>query len=141
MYQAIPILTTTKYKMDQKKFLKDILRIRNHAQKSNPSVKGKIDDFTKGVTEGMAQSLPEEERAHFEKIFGTMSPEQCIEQLMQIPDLDLVSLMDEVFSAASKSGKIDHEGMEFDLNILGERYKEMREQFKKYEGSEDINNF
>lgn len=127
--------------MDQKKFLKDILKLKESAQKSNPSAKGKINEFTKGLTDGIAQSLSNEERAHFDEVFKEKSPEQCLEELMSIPDLDLVSMMDQVFDAASKSGKVKQDGMEFDLNTLGRRYKEMREQFKKYEDSEDIDNF
>ena len=127
--------------MDQKKFLKDILKLKKHAQRSNPSAKEKINEFSEEFTKGMAQSLSNEERAHFDKVFKEKSPEQCLEELMRIPDLDLVGMMDQILDAASQCERIKQDGREFDFNILGEKYKKMREQFKKYEDSEDIDNF
>ena len=67
--------------------------------------------------------------------------EECIDEVLKLPEADLVLFMDYFLGAISQAGTIKHQGVDIDLSELKDRYKEMKQKFQKYEESEDINNF
>lgn len=127
--------------MDQKKFFKDILSINRHTKNANPNMGTQISEFTNSIFKGLCEGLPEEDKKAIENIRSEQSMEECIDEVLKLPEADLVLFMDYFLGAISQAGTIKHQGVDIDLSELKDQYQDMKKKFKKYTDSEDINNF
>ena len=100
-----------------------------------------ISEFSNAIFKGLCEGLPEEDRKAIESIRSEKSIEQCIDEILEVPDADLISMMDSFLGAVSKAGTVTYQGIDIDFPELQKQYQEMKKKFQKYEESEDINNF
>jgi hypothetical protein len=127
--------------MDQKKFFKDILSINRHTKNANPNMGTQISEFSNSIFKGLCEGLPEEDKKAIESIRSEQSIEECIDEVLKLPEADLVLFMDYFLDTISQAGNIQHQGVDINLSELKDQYKDMKKKLQKYEESEDINNF
>ena len=128
--------------MDYKKFYKDILRANSQHKKQNPEMGPKTQEMEDGLLKGLMEKMPEEFRPHIQTFMNDYSPEERMDMLFNAENFDFVAFFEKFVNDMSESSEVfTHQGVNIDPNMVKKTYEESKAKFKKYEESEDINNF
>ena len=127
--------------MDYSKFLKDILSVPASFGK-DPSSGPNFKEVNDGLVNGLIENLPEELRESTRKFVKEKTPQERIDFLMNVDGFDFPEFLEAHLKNVFESGDpFQYKGMSINPKELQKIYEESKAKFKKYEESEDINNF
>jgi hypothetical protein len=129
--------------MDYRKFYKDILKVSAQAKRRKGEQGVKMQEMEEGIMKGIIEKAPEELKPHMESFMNSKGTQaEKFDKVFDTEGFDFVEFFEKFLNGVSDSPEpFSHQGVDIDFGEVKQRYEDSKEKFKKYEDSEDINNF
>lgn len=127
--------------MSDLNFLKDLLKINQDNFAMSSKDRKKMEDFQKGLKEGFLSKFKPEEQEVMKELWKEKNLSKLIDGLDENKDVDLIGMTEAIIDKFSEEDVFTHNDVSIDPADLFNKYQQLKAKHKKYEESEDINNF